>query len=473
MKSQIEAAIAIEDVTPDPGIVLSGYAVRSVPFSGIDAPLRCTVLAIRDNNGKTVLLTALDMVAADVQHADEFRDSCAHVAGITRDAVVVNFSHSHASPIAGIYATPYDEKQREAHRVYWKKVLKAGQQATSRAMKELRPARVGHGLGRCDGNINRRQRSPADDIVIGENPNGACDSSVGVVRIDGLDGKPIAIVFRYACHTVTLGPRINWVSPDFVGSARDLLEKTYDCRSLFLQGCAGNINPKSGIGQDGEDSAFAHEAKNRLGRQLGAEVIKVCETIDNIRRREEPVFVESVGRYWMYPYQFVDDPDDVCIEIRHELLSLQLEKLPTKSDLDDELSYWNNKYHDLLQSNAPLWEVGPVKRFYYWAKRRRECLANDKPNPPILDAPLQEIKIGTLRICCIPFEAMAETGMAIAEVHGPNTWVLGFTNGVISYLPTPEISAEGGMEAKLGYKAYQIPSEIPGSCETKIRQWFL
>ena len=78
------------------------------------------------------------------------------------------------------------------------------------------------------------------------------------------------------------------------------------------------------------------------------------------------------------------------------------------------------------------------------------------------------LRIGSLKILAIPFEAMAETGLALREELGPDTFVLGFSNGLVSYLPTPEISAEGGMEAKLGYKAYLVPAEVPGTWEPAI-----
>ena len=68
---------------------------------------------------------------------------------------------------------------------------------------------------------------------------------------------------------------------------------------------------------------------------------------------------------------------------------------------------------------------------------------------------------------------MSDTGTCLREICGPDTFVLGFSNGIVSYLPTPEISREGGMEARLGYKAYLIPSEVPGDWEPLIREALL
>ena len=43
--------------------------------------------------------------------------------------------------------------------------------------------------------------------MLGEVPDHPIDPSVGVIRVDDLDGEPIAVVFRYSCHPVTMGPR--------------------------------------------------------------------------------------------------------------------------------------------------------------------------------------------------------------------------------------------------------------------------
>jgi hypothetical protein len=89
----------------------------------------------------------------------------------------------------------------------------------------------------------------------------------------------------------------------------------------------------------------------------------------------------------------------------------------------------------------------------------------------VVDVPLQVIEIGGIVFVALPMELMSETGLAL-RAASPNRelFVLGYSNGMISYLPTPEVSREGGMESKLAYKAYLVPSEIPGDWEPVIRQ---
>ena len=111
-----------------------------------------------------------------------------------------------------------------------------------------------------------------------------------------------------------------------------------------------------------------------------------------------------------------------------------------------------------------------VKRFDTWAERRLEA-AKKGPNPLPYPVPLQVIEIGDIAFVTTPMEVMCDTGMALrAASPKAETFVLGYTNGMISYLPTPQVSKEGGMEARLAYKSYFIPAEIPGDWEPVIKE---
>ena len=97
--------------------------------------------------------------------------------------------------------------------------------------------------------------------MLGEVPDHPIDPSVGVVRVDDLDGSPIAIAFRYSAHPVTVGGRSTVASTDYPGPARDVLERSLGGLALFLQGCGGNMNPAVGIGWEID----CRDTKNRVG----------------------------------------------------------------------------------------------------------------------------------------------------------------------------------------------------------------
>lgn len=467
----LSIGVASGDITPELGMQLTGYAVRQGGATAIDEPLLLQAVVLRDDAGTTAVILAADMAVIDVEHARRLRAACAEAAGTAESRVLLNVSHSHSSAGIGSYTAAFPAEQRRLHEAYWQRLLDVAVNTVRAAVARLEPARMAVGWGECAGNVNRRQRDPGGDIVLGEEPSAPCDHSVGVVRFDDLRGRPLAVLFRYSCHTVTLGPRTNRASPDFVGPARRLVESALGCPGVFLQGCAGNVNPATGIGQDDDASPHVLDDKTRLGQRLGAEVVKVAQTLNTFRHRKEPLFVESVGRYWLFEYAEIDTVPPARITARAADLSLPLTPFPARAEAEAERDSWAARLDAARQAGGAGWQTGPLERFLHWANLRLDA-ATSGPNPLGVAFPLQELSIGPLVFCAVPFELMSETGLVLREALGQNTFVLGFSNGLVSYLPTPEVSREGGMEARLGYKAYLVPSEVPGDWEPQIRGFF-
>lgn len=460
--------VARKSITPKLGIRLTGYAVREGVSRGVDEPLTLSVLAVRGGD-TVVLLVAADLCLIDLEFAARLREHCAKAAEISAAHVLVNVSHTHCTPGIGRYVSGDTPEQLALQGIYWKRVLRAARDATRTALSNLQVARLSTGWGECRGNINRRQATGDQGVILGGNPAGVCDNSVGVLRFDALDGRPIAIVFRYSCHPVTLGPRTNRVSPDFVGPARDLVESALRCPALFLQGAAGNVNPNTGIGQDADDSPQVDEDKKRLGSALGGEVLKVAQGLRTHRRRAEPRLINSVAVYWLYEYEQIPIGPEGRVSVSEEFLELPLIPFPGLADVEMEREAWAARLREAREAGGGEWRVNPMLRFDHWAQVRLDAARNG-PNPATVRFPIQAIRIGDVRIVALPFEVMSETGLTLRSALGADTFVLGYSNGIVTYLPTPEISAEGGMESKLGYKAYYLPAEIPGDWEPRIRR---
>jgi len=103
-------------------------------------------------------------------------------------------------------------------------------QAVREAQSKLVPVRVAVGVGREDRisenrrlklkdgstvDMRRAYSMPRDDDVASVGP---IDPQVGVVRIDRLDGKPLAIVYQFACHPI-MNPPSRGNSADYPGVA--------------------------------------------------------------------------------------------------------------------------------------------------------------------------------------------------------------------------------------------------------------
>ena len=117
------------------------------------------------------------------------------------------------------------------------------------------------------------------------------------MRVDDLGGRPIAILFSYGCHPVTMGPNSHVVSSDFPGTARKIVEGALGGKSLFLQACGGNINPVTGIGAEVD----CRDNKDRIGAMLGGEVVKVAAEICTHVQRGAKQPIDTLASVSVWP----------------------------------------------------------------------------------------------------------------------------------------------------------------------------
>jgi hypothetical protein len=128
--------------------------------------------------------------------------------------------------------------------------------AVQEAARNMAPVTVGVGVGH-EGRIqeNRRLRLksgreadvrhayslPPDDEVVGVGP---IDPDIGVLRLDRKDGRTLAVVYNFACHPIQGVPN-GGNTADISGFASTVIEDNLGegTVALFLQGCAGDINP--------------------------------------------------------------------------------------------------------------------------------------------------------------------------------------------------------------------------------------
>jgi hypothetical protein len=183
--------------------------------------------------------------------------------------------------------------------------------ATARkAVSSLQPARIAAGLGRSRIAMNRRQLRNQDShsqltfdenarsqsfgkfktdspatihevagvVRLGANPAGPIDDEVQVVRIDTSDGKPLVVMVHYACHGTSLGGRNSKVSGEWMGRMLQHVEERFPgTGAMFLQGAAGDINPRVVGGLDGYADNI--EVTRKLGEEIGREVVRIYGTL--------------------------------------------------------------------------------------------------------------------------------------------------------------------------------------------------
>src|SRR6185503_4869388 len=136
-------------------------------------------------------------------------------------------------------------------------------QAIIAAAKDMKPARIAFGAGEARGISRFRSTWP---------PNGPVDPEVGVIRVDSVaTGKPMAVLMNFAAHPTVLGADNMTFSADFVGYARNAVERLIggDVMAIFANGAQGTIAPRAFVGED------AWQRAENVGTILAAEVLKV------------------------------------------------------------------------------------------------------------------------------------------------------------------------------------------------------
>ncbi len=421
--AELRAGVARVIITPPIGIPMWGFGDRAQPAQSIHDDLTATALVVDD--GRTRLgIVAADVIALEGEHVAEIRERAWAQVGLPIDNLLLALSHTHSGPL-----TWRDRGHEALVEPYCRNLTNQIVGALAWAAREVRPARLGFGRGSVQIQVNRRERRPDGTTVIGVNPSGPIDPEVGVIRIDGEDGRPIAVLLAYACHPVILGPLSYALSADFVGRAREVIEGASGARCLFLQGCAGDLNPIGGV-TDRYDNC------QRLGTILAGEALKTFAGVETV----PSVPLGAARRVFALPLQPLDPVaalERESAQLRDRLRTLQVEKAPA-----------------LILQTAQ-----------FALARTERALAEARAGRLQQTIPfeVQALRLGDVGIAAAPAELFVEIGLEIKR-RSPfaATLALGYANGCIGYIPVAAAYPEGGYEVDRAHKGYgQLAAVAP------------
>lgn len=255
--------VARADITPPAGIAARMWgAAKHDVAEGVHLPLTCTALALLGDDGRPLVLVALDLGWwRDAADERSVREPVLAALGLPPERLVVSLSHTHAGPAI----CRADAGLPGGHLIdgYLTRVTAAAVDTARRAVEDARPGVLEWTVGRCALARHRDLPDPSRPrVVCGFDPATPADDTLLVGRATADDGAPIATVLNYACHPTTLAWENRLISPDWVGAARGTVEAATAAPCLFLQGCSGDLAPRD---QYGGDPAQA----DANGRQVG------------------------------------------------------------------------------------------------------------------------------------------------------------------------------------------------------------
>ena len=438
----LHAGVARRDVNPPLGTRQTGFRLFGNPVQAIESDLTATALVLGDGTTKVVVIAidlsivGIDLSLRGLRPAREMRMRVAEALGIPVAHVLLNTSHAHSGVALPDYM-PDTPEQLALKERFRRTLIEGLVEAAVEADVRLQPARIGCSWGESTIGVYRRETRDGRD-VLGEVPDHPVDMSVGVIRVDDLDGDPIAVVFRYSCHPVTMGPLSAVVSSDFPGAARRVVETSVGGLALFLQGGGGNVNPRTGMGYE----ADCRETKERVGLELGGEVVKVAAQIRTATRAGRRRPLGNVPNILFTPWERIEGPMPVTIAAAEEVVALDYVELPSPDEAEAILAERRRVLRERQAGDAQEWEVRVAEKEEDWARLLVEAASHEHPT---CDLFLQAIRVGDVALCGMDAELFFESGLEIrARSPFEHTFALGYTNGTIGYLPRAEDHPTGG-----------------------------
>jgi hypothetical protein len=247
----LRAGAAKVDITPPVGYPLWGYSVRRDNASeGVLDPLQARALVLTSGT-QQLALVSLDLGRSPTRASMARIRAEIKKAGI--DHVFLVASHTHSGPVLELDDWPSVEKSYV--RTLEKKLVALILEAKGSAS----PCKLGTATRLTDFNRNRHSRLLEKPV----------DHELLVLRVEGLDGKPIAHAVNFAAHPTLLPSRSLKFSADYPGVLAQQVEKHTSVPCLFLQGAAGDLSPNTLHGGD----------PNSFGSALAKDVLAMLETI--------------------------------------------------------------------------------------------------------------------------------------------------------------------------------------------------
>ncbi|MCK4418026.1 MAG: neutral/alkaline non-lysosomal ceramidase N-terminal domain-containing protein, partial [Candidatus Latescibacteria bacterium] len=376
------------------------------PSVGIHDELYASALVLDDGRQRTAIVTC-DLVGLTKDSVETVRGLISQKTEMPGANVMVCCTHTHSGPAT--------LRLRNCGKIdeTWMSVLYqqlAG--AVIWAEKNLKEVRASVGQDTVVVGINRRAASI-------QNKDAIVDSTLGVLKIEDLNENPVAALLNYPCHGVVLSHENRLVSADFPGAAVRFVERNFPGNPIILytNGACGDINPYL------QGNSFTQV--ERIGTIVGAEAVKIMastETTPNL---------------------------DLAVASRN--IELPLQKM-TKAQVEAQFQHYSHQYYseelDWPYINRKIYEA-----MEQWAQETIELLeAGTLPNT--VSTEVQVIRIGELYLVAIPGEAFCQIGLAIKERSPGRSFVIGYANDVVGYIPTEEAFEQGGYEVQEAYKYY-------------------
>ena len=402
----LQAGVAQREITPPIGTALIGYIARTGPATGVHDPLYARALLLADDDAAALLITC-DLLGLTLAFVQRVRAAIAAAIGIPANHVLICCSHTHAGP-----ATLFLQDCGTIDEAYlgWLQQELVGLAAAAKANEQ--PARFGVGQGQVTTGYHNR-RTPGDVV----------DPALGVLSVADGAGKLLAIVLNFACHPTCLGADNQLISAEYCGVATATLAAATGATVLFITGAIGDVGP----------IARGWAMMNELGQAIAEEALRVLHTIAH--------------QSW------------AGVAVRQAELRLPLLPLPTVEQVRAAVDQFETTQATADAKTLPLHPKIPAA-MRAWGAATIAALQSGRAANDVTSE-VQLIQLRGLTLVSAPGELFVELGLAIKAVLSPQpSFIGGFGNDNVGYLPARRAYVHGGYEIMEAYKYYGYPAAL-------------
>lgn len=307
-RGPMRAAAFRADATPAPGEPLIWVdPTRSV----LDA-LWAKGLVLESAEGRFVLCT-LDWCGLGGWMRDRIMAEAAAAARTRPGRVTIHTVHQHTAPYveSGAYELlrRLESPPLMLSETFLAKFIERLRRAAAAAAERLEEVdSVGFGTAEVErvasarrimagGKLVTRFSGGGKDPALAALPEGDVDTRLRTITLFGR-GRPLARLHLYACHPQTFCCT-GEVSADFVGAAREAVEKEEGVPQIYLTGCAGDVT--AGKYNDGSPRA-RQELAGRLAAGMRASIkASLAERLGKVNWRSVPLRLPAMRVDWPPP----------------------------------------------------------------------------------------------------------------------------------------------------------------------------
>lgn len=407
-------------ITPNTPVWLAGYGSIRVPDGKLH-DLWMKALALEAPNGERAVLITSDFQGVPRSMSNRVFAAVQQKYGLERRQIMFTFSHNHCGPRLGddlIDYYPVNAEQEQLVAEYTDAMVLRTVELVGAAITDLAPAKLEQGEGKTTFAVNRRNNREADvpDLLARGIPlAGPVDHSVPVLQVTAPDGRVRAILFGYACHPTTLS-FMTWCG-DYPGFAQEIIEQRHPgATAMFVNTCGGDQNP------------------------LPRRQVELC-------KKYGQMLADAVSETLAKPLQ----PVSPRLRTAFELIELPYLQVVSGDDL-----------RALLQDSNSLKAR--------WAVRMLAKLEAGEKFETASPYPVHVWLVGEeMRWIGLGAETVVDYALRFKSECGGGTWVMGYTDDMLAYIPSRRVWEEGGYEGGSSLYEYGRPAlRWQGDMEDRI-----